>query len=128
MNAPSLNPPAWVEGPLAQKYPFTIKPDNRLTVENIFAIHRDNYEGTEFDLDKGLAAGRFGVPTVLKGQAENMADKEGSLTAVEGGGFERPLGIYRTVYTCVNQSATGCLMPLCKLTCFGPDRPASAVS
>jgi dipeptidase len=83
MIAPSLNLPAWVEGPFTQKYRFAVKPDNRLTVANIFAIHRDNYEGTEFDLTKGLAAGPFGNPNRFEGQAEGMADKEGRLTPLK---------------------------------------------
>ncbi len=126
MIAPSLNPPAWVEGPFTQKYPFTVKPDNRLTVENIFAIHRDNYEGTEFDLTKGLAAGPFGDPNRFEGQAEGMADKEGRLTPLKGE-FERPLNIYRTVYTYVNQSRSWLPDAIGGLTWFGPDRPATAV-
>jgi dipeptidase len=124
--APSLNPPAWVEGPFTQKYPFAVKPDNRLTVENIFAIHRDSYEGTEFDLTKGLAAGPFGDPNRFEGQAEGMADKEGRLTPLKGE-FERPLNIYRTVYTFVNQSRSWLPDALGGLTWFGPDRPATAV-
>ena len=126
MIAPSLNPPAWVEGPFTQKYPFAVKPDNGLTVENIFAIHRDNYEGTEFDLTKGLAAGPFGDPNRFEGQAEGMADKEGRLTPLKGE-FERPLNIYRTVYTYVNQSRSWLPDAIGGLTWFGPDRPATAV-
>ncbi|MCX5837718.1 MAG: C69 family dipeptidase [Deltaproteobacteria bacterium] len=124
--APSLNPPAWVEGPFTKKYPFTVKPDNRLTVENIFAIHRDNYEGTEFDMTQGLAAGPFGDPNRFEGQAEGVADKEGRLTPLKGE-FERPLNIYRTVYTYVNQSRSGLPDAIGGLTWFGPDRPATAV-
>jgi len=126
MIAPSLNPPAWVEGPFTQKYPFTVKPDNRLTVENIFAVHRDSYEGTEFDLTKGLAAGPFGDPNRFEGQAEGVADKEGRLTPLKGE-FERPLNIYRTVYTYVNQSRNWLPDAIGGITWFGPDRPATAV-
>ena len=124
--APSLNLPAWVEGALTKKYPFSIKPDQKLTVGNIFAIHRDNYEGTEFDLTQGLAAGPFGNPNRFEGQAEGMADKEGKLTPVKGE-FERPLNIYRCVYAYVNQSRKWLPDPIGGLTWFGPDRPATAV-
>ena len=126
MIAPSLNPPAWVEGPFTQKYPFTVQPDNRLTVENIFAVHRDSYEGTEFDLTKGLAAGPFGDPNRFEGQAEGVADKEGRMTPLKGE-FERPLNIYRTVYTYVNQSRNWLPDAIGGITWFGPDRPATAV-
>jgi hypothetical protein len=77
-------------------------------VKDIFAIHRDNYEGTEFDLTKGLAAGPFGDPNRFEGQAESVADKEGKLTPVVGE-FERPLNIYQNV-TVDEQDGTQCLV------------------
>lgn len=124
--APSLKLSAWVDGPLTRAYAFTIKPDQKLAVQNIFSIHRDNYEGTEFDLTKGLAAGPFGCPNRFEGQAEAMADKEGRLSPVKGE-FERPLNIYRCVYAYVNQSRSSFPDAIGGLTWFGPDRPATAV-
>ncbi|MEF2144204.1 MAG: C69 family dipeptidase [Desulfovibrionaceae bacterium] len=124
--APSLNLPAWVEGPFTRVYPFTIKPDQKMDVRDIFAIHRDNYEGTEFDLTKGLAAGPFGDPDRFEGGAESLADKEGKLTPVKGE-FERPLNIYRCVYAYVNQSRSWLPPAIGGVTWFGPDRPATSV-
>ena len=124
--APSLNLSAWVEGPFTRAYSFGVKPDRKLGVKDIFAIHRDNYEGTEFDLTKGLAAGPFGDPNRFEGQAESVADREGKLTPVVGE-FERPLNIYRCVYAYVNQSRNWLPDGIGGLTWFGPDRPATAV-
>ena len=124
--APSLNLSAWVEGPFTRAYPFAVKPDQKLAVKNIFAIHRDNYEGTEFDLTRGLAAGPFGCPNRFEGQAESVADKEGRLSPLKGE-FERPLNIYRCVYAYVNQSRRSFPDAIGGLTWFGPDRPATAV-
>jgi dipeptidase len=124
--APSFKLAPWVEGPFTRAYPFAIKPDQKLDVKDIFAIHRDNYEGTEFDLTKGLAAGPFGDPNRFEGQAESVADKEGKLTPVVGE-FERPLNIYRCVYAYVNQSRKWLPSAIGGLTWFGPDRPATAV-
>ncbi|MGD9948848.1 MAG: dipeptidase [Desulfobulbus sp.] len=124
--APSLNLPAYVDGPFTHVYPFAIKPDQKLDVKNLFAIHRDNYEGTEFDLTKGLAAGPFGDPIRFEGGAESLANKEGTLSEVKGE-FERPLNIYRCVYAYVNQSRDWLPGPIGGLTWFGPDRPATAV-
>jgi len=101
--ASSLNLPAWVEGPFARVYPFAVKPDKKMTVSALFAIHQDNYEGTEFDLTKGLAAGPFGNPHRFEGNAESVADKEGKLAPLAGE-FERPLNIYRCVYSYVNSA------------------------
>lgn len=124
--APSLKLSPWVEGPFTKAYPFTIKPDNKLNPKDIFAIHRDNYEGTEFDLTQGLAAGPFNDPNRFEGQAEGMADKEGRLTPLDGA-FERPLNIYRCVYAYVNQSRAWLPDAIGGITWYGPDRPATAV-
>lgn len=124
--APSRNLPAWVEGPNTRAYPFSIKPDHKVTPANIFAIHRDNYEGTEFDLSVGLAAGPFGCPNRFEGQAEGVANQEGKLSPLNGA-FERPLNIYRCVYAYVNQSRSWLPDAVGGLTWYGPDRPATAV-
>ena len=124
--APSLKLPAWVEGPFSREYPFSIKPDQKLDMRNVVSIHRDNYEGTEFDLTKGLAAGPFNNPNRFEGHAEAVADKDGKLSPVKGA-FERPLNIYRCVYSYVNQSR-GWLPDAVGGVCwFGPDRPATSV-
>jgi dipeptidase len=124
--APSLQLPAWVEGPFTRDYPFAIKPDQKLAVKDLFSIHRDNYEGSDFDLTKGLAAGPFGDPTRFEGGAESLATKEGKLSMVKGE-FERPLNIYRCVYAYVNQSRDWLPAAIGGVTWFGPDRPATAV-
>jgi len=124
--APSLNLSPWAEGPFTRAYSFGVTPDKKLSVADLFAIHRDNYEGTEFDLTKGLAAGPFGDPNRFEGNAEGMADKEGRLTPVIGE-FERPLNIYRCVYAHVNQSRSWLPNAIGGVVWFGPDRPATAV-
>ena len=124
--APSLNLSPWAEGAFTRAYPFAVTPDKKLSVNDLFAIHRDNYEGTEFDLTKGLAAGPFGDPNRFEGQAESVADQEGKLTVVVGE-FERPLNIYRCVYAYVNQSRKWLPDAIGGVVWFGPDRPATAV-
>lgn len=124
--APSLNLSPWVDGPYTRAYPFSFKPDAKVSVENIFTVHRDNYEGTEFDLTQGLAAGPFGCPNRFEGQAEAVADKEGHLTPLKGE-FERPLNIYRCVYAYVIQARSWLPDAIGGLIWYGPDRPAAAV-
>ena len=124
--APSLNLSPWVEGPYTRDYQFAVKPDKKIAVQELFAIHRDNYEGTEFDLTKGLAAGPFGNPNRFEGNAESVADKEGRLTPLVGE-FERPLNIYRCVYSYVNQSRRWLPDAIGGVVWFGPDRPATSV-
>lgn len=62
--APSQNfsPDYWrcVEG--AEPYPLFIKPDKKVTVQDAMAMMRDHFEGTEFDMTKGVPAGPYGCP------------------------------------------------------------------
>ena len=122
--APSLNLPAWVDGPFTTAYPFAIVPDNKLDVADVAAIHRDNYEGTEFDLTTGLAAGPFANPNRFEGRAEAVS--EGKLSTVTGA-FERPLNIYRCVYSYVIQARKWLPDAIGGVLWYGPDRPATAV-
>jgi len=43
-------------------YPLWIEPDARVCVRDVIALHRDHYEGTEYDMTRDLAAGPFGSP------------------------------------------------------------------
>jgi len=47
--APSLGLQATGD-PTVDRYPFSVKPDQPLTVQRLLAVMRDGYEGTEFDL------------------------------------------------------------------------------
>ena len=60
--APSLQLPSRVEGPYTRAYPFAVKPDHPLTLEDLMKMHRDVYEGTEFDMTKTSNSGLFGSP------------------------------------------------------------------
>lgn len=124
--SPSLALSPWVEDAFTHAYPFAIRPDRKLDIGDLFAIHRDNYEGTEFDLTQGLAAGPFGDPGRFEGGAEGLSYKEGKLTEVKGE-FERPINIYRCVYAYVNQSRSWLPAAVGGVTWFGPDRPATSV-
>ena len=124
--APSLGLSPWVSDGLTKDYPFAVKPDKKVSVEDIASIHRDNYEGTEFDLTVGMAAGPFGNPTRYEGNAESVADSEGKLTPLVGE-FERPLDIYRCVYSYVVQSRNWLPDAVGGLLWYGPDRPSTNV-
>ena len=124
--APSLDLPAWVDGPFTRSYPFAVVPDQKLSVQDVMAVHRDNYEGTEFDLTTGLAAGPFGNPNRFEGGAEATMDKQGRMTPLDGA-FERPLNIYRCAYAYVNQSRSWLPDPIGGVSWVGLDRPATSV-
>ncbi|MEA4883248.1 MAG: C69 family dipeptidase [Clostridia bacterium] len=80
--APSLDLDPW-----SARFPFSVKPDKKVSVDFINSIQRDHYEGTEFDLTKGLAAGPFGTPD------------RWATPGSQGGAWERAISIFRAAYT-----------------------------
>lgn len=43
-------------------YPLWIKPDKKLSVKDVMALIRDHYEGTDYDMTKGVDSGPFNSP------------------------------------------------------------------
>ena len=82
MVAPSLG----LEDEIGE-YPLFVKPDRLLSVHDIFLISGDHYEGTKWDLTKGVGAGPWGDP----------------LTNYGIGGRQRPIGIPLTCYLHIAQ-------------------------
>jgi len=89
------------------KYPQSVTPDNLLSVNDIFKIKGDYYEGTEYDLTyQDPAGGPWGDP-------------------IRGSGFERSIGIHRTCYVHVGQ-VKGWLPDSIKgISWYGYGHPAS---
>lgn len=98
--APSMNLSSdyWraVEG--ATPYPLFIKPDKKLSVADVIALMRDHFQGTEFDMTKGLAAAPFGNPYRWKG----LTWKIGNDT-VNKYAWERPISTQQTAFAFVTQ-------------------------
>lgn len=80
--------------PWAVRYPFSIKPEKKVTKQILMALHRDFYQGTEHDLSKGLAAGPFNNPNRFSTRTK---PPQGYL------GWERPISIFRCSYCIVLQ-------------------------
>ncbi len=97
--APSLelNTDYWraVEG--AEPYPLFIKPDKKLTVQDVIEFTRDHFEGTEWDMTKGLGAGPYGCPYRWKNLVWQV---EGDTTKY---GWERPISTQQTAFSFVSQ-------------------------
>jgi len=78
------------------EFPFSVKPDKKITVQDIIDIHRDRYQGTKYDLTQGIASGPFSNP-----------NRNRPLTwEVDGQkyGFPRPIGLGHCEYTTITQS------------------------
>lgn len=122
--APSSNLSPEVEGEgYTRDYPFSLKPDNKLSVLDVINIYRDHYEETEFDLTKGFGAGAWGNPV----RYENNPDQGDSFnlnTYHPKGAWERPLSIYRCGMIWINQAKKVNGKPE-GFSWIGLDRPAS---
>lgn len=112
--APSLN-----LDPEAERYPFTVKPDKKLSVQDLMAIKRDHYEGTEFDLTKGMAAGPFGNPNRYPTPSKVRPEDRKSLD------WERAISMFRCSYSFVSQARSWLPDPIGGVLWFGEDAPHS---
>ncbi|EER08116.1 conserved hypothetical protein [Perkinsus marinus ATCC 50983] len=91
--APSLNldPKLGVDWDHAT-YPFSVKPDEPVTVDFLKRLYRDHYEGTPYDLtDHVVAGGPFNTPTRYDGAEAEKSFKHGA--------WERAISLYRTQYS-----------------------------
>lgn len=119
---PSLKLSPWVEGPYTKLYPFSVQPQKPLAVEDVMALFRDHYEGTEFDMTKGIAAGPYGSPYRYLGNYDTTDFPDKRKTPVEGA-WERPISIYYTGYSYVTQIRSYLPDPIGGVSWIGFDNP-----
>ena len=107
--------------PQADRYPFSVKPDEKVSAQDLMAIKRDHYEGTRFDLTEGLAAGPFGnpnrYPTPTSVKPEGKKDMD----------WERAISMFRCSYSFVGQARSSMPAPIKSILWFGEDAPHSTV-
>ncbi len=112
MVAPSLN-----LDPNDLRYPFSVMPDQPVSVQDIIAIHRDTYEGTEFDLTEDPA-------WFVNGDKSPMANPHGprDLHRLLGLSSDRVIGTSSSVMSYVAQVHAGLPNPIkgCLWFGFGP--------
>jgi dipeptidase len=99
---PSLNLSPWVENALTKDYPFSIKPEKKLSVKNIMRVLRDHYEGTEFDMTKGVASGAYSSPFRSLGPYDSCDFPDKRKEPLKGA-WERPISIYYMGYSQIVQ-------------------------
>ncbi len=96
--APSLKlSPKYNRGVINEKrYPLWVKPDNKVDVEDVSNLIRDHYEGTDFDMTKGIEAGPFGSPNRCRPLVWNVDNKAAA--------WERPISTRNTAFSFIAQS------------------------
>ena len=104
-----------------EAYPFSIKPDEKVSIQDVMNIFSDHLEGTEYDLTQGLAAGPFGNPTRW---ALNTDQKPEGTEAQD---WERCIASYRCSYSFVSQSRSWLPDPVGGVLWFGEDSPDTTV-
>jgi dipeptidase len=80
----------------AEPYPLWIKPDKKLSVADVFSLMRDHYEGTEFDMTKGIDAGPYGTPNRWRPITWTVDSIDYA--------WERPVSTQQTGFSFVSQS------------------------
>jgi dipeptidase len=97
----------------AKRYPLWIKPDAKLTRADVFRLMRDHYEGTDYDMTRGVDAGPFGSPNRWR-----------PITwKVDGADYtwERPISTQQTGFSFVSQSRSWLPDPIGGVLWYGLD-------
>lgn len=108
----------WQESP----YPFTVAPDHLLNRTEIFSLFRDHYEGTVWDLTKGIASGPFGDPYRERGSVD---EQEGTITErVVPGAWPYPVSSITCGYSYICESGPNRTVPVPGVCWFGFAQPS----
>lgn len=105
----------------AEPYPLFIKPDKKLAVTDLRNWMRDHFEGTDFDMTKGLAAGPYGCPYRWKGLVWKI---DGDTT--QSYAWERPIGTQQSAWTFISQSRSNMPDEIAHILWFGPDAASTS--
>ena len=101
----------YVEG--AEPYPLWIKADKKLSVADVYSLMRDHYEGTPYDMTKGVDAGPYGSPyrwRPLSWEVDSVKY-----------GWERQISTQQTGFSFVSQSRDFLPDPIGGLLWYGYD-------
>lgn len=113
--APSqnLSPDTHRSVPGAEPYPLFIKPDEKVTVAQVFSLMRDHYEGTPFDMRTGLDSGPFNTPNRWR---PIFFEVDGQAYS-----WERPISTQQTGFSFVSQSRSWLPDPIGGVFWYGVD-------
>ncbi|MBU1099211.1 MAG: C69 family dipeptidase [Bacteroidetes bacterium] len=86
----------YIRGNSLERMPLWIKPDEKLSVQDVMHLMRDHFEGTEMDMTKGAAAGPYGSPYRCSPLTWDIGGDEKYFS-------ERPISTYQTGFSFVSQ-------------------------
>jgi dipeptidase len=92
------------------EYPFSFRPDKKLSVWDIVALYRDNAEGTRQDNTRGLAAGPWSCPVAPTNPTASYL-----------------VPVPNCEYTVINQARDWLPDPIGGISWYGPDMGTTSV-
>ncbi len=101
------------EDETAEDYPLFVKPDTPLGVKDVMDLMRDHYEGTPYDMTKGVDAGPFGSPYRFRELKFSIDGKDFM--------WERPISTQQAGFVVVTQSRKALPDAVGGVTWFTPD-------
>lgn len=104
---------SFVKGESEERMPLWIKPDKKLSVQDVISLMRDHFEGTELDMTKDPGAGPFGCPYRWR----PLTWKYGEDTYFN----ERAISTQQTGYSFVSQMRSWLPNPIGGVHWFGVD-------
>lgn len=97
----------------AEPYPLWIKPDKKLSLLYVFALMRDHYEGTPYDMTKGIDAGPYGSPY-------RWRPLDWTVDSIEYS-WERAISTQQTAFSFISQSRSWLPDPVGGVLWYGLD-------
>jgi dipeptidase len=102
-----------VEG--ASDYPLFVVPDRKLAMRDVMGLMRDHYEGTPYDMTKGVEAGPFGSPYRFRDLTWKLDDATYC--------WERPIATQQAGFVMLAQCRRWLPDPVGGVYWFTPDDP-----
>jgi dipeptidase len=97
----------------AQPYPLFVKVDAKLAVRDVMALMRDHYQGTPYDMTRGIDAGPFGSPLRCRGLQFSVDGVDYS--------WERPIATQQSGFVMLAQCRGWLPDPIGGVYWFTPD-------
>ncbi len=97
----------------AERYPLWIKPEEKLSVDDLTQVIRDHYEGTPFSMRQGITAGPFGNPNRCRPLVFEVNGRKAS--------WERPISTTKTGFSFIAQSRSYMPDPVGGVLWYGMD-------
>ncbi|MBU1948580.1 MAG: C69 family dipeptidase, partial [Candidatus Eisenbacteria bacterium] len=100
-----------VEG--AEPYPLWIHPDKKISLRDVIELMRDHYEGTPYDMTKGIDAGPYACPKRWRPLSWSVDEQEYA--------WERSISTQQTGFSFISQSRSWLPDPIGGIYWYGLD-------